>query len=414
MMGASIRCSIRRRVPTLGLASAPEFPARLWRMDSSDGLSVLDLRPDELAQATPLATVHDYWRRWCVDARGWVWIGLRDGGLRVERPGAAPIRGLLTAEQVHSEAVEALRAGPEVLVVAHGAVYRARPGAVPALDRIATLPEAAVLASAADAAGAKLYLALERRDPDGAAVPAIGYVDLAPESGPVGVERALRARWPANRSASTWQEYDLPGLATIGQISQLAVGADAGGPQLWMGGTEGLIAADLAAAPLVAAPPVPYLDYSDVAPVSPGIGAPAWRLPYADNQIKYHFGVPVFSAAGRIYYETRLRGRARDWSAPSPIPVAQFSYLRGGPLHARGADAQRCRPGERAAEPGLYRPAALVPHVVGLRFGSRRGGRDRFRMVAFSAEQDRSGQPRTLPARARPHRRTGAGQFGQR
>jgi len=298
-------------VPGLGLAAAPEFPGQLWAIDSADHLVKFDLRTGPPPHSRPIGTIRDYWQTWCIDPQGRAWLGLRDGGVIVQADDGPAVRNLLTSEQIHDEPVVVLRAGGKVLAIADGGIYQSAEGSVPALEQIGTLPPASVLAAAADEAGDKIYVALERRDPEEGSVPAIGCFDRHPGSGPA------------------WQEFALPGLKAVGQIGHLALGRGAEGPQLWIGGTAGVEAINIGHAALLAAPPQPYLDFADAAPRA-GAGKQArWELPYADNEIQFQFGVPVLGAFRSVFYQTRLRD-ARQWSEPKLSPVAQFSYLREG------------------------------------------------------------------------------------
>jgi signal transduction histidine kinase/CheY-like chemotaxis protein/HPt (histidine-containing phosphotransfer) domain-containing protein len=172
----------------------------------------------------------------------------------------------------------------------------------------------------------------ELRDEKGSSsfVPATGlegFVGICPASAAPGVSPApywivrrrdlpvasvVRVSAPSAEGGTwRWDPVDVPGLERVGSVTA----ASFLGRTLWICGTQGLLAFEMPANP-EDAPPPPSVLMADRPPDSP----PG----------RFSFASPAAVAGAAVFYQTRLAGAERGWTAPAPKTEREFPALSPG------------------------------------------------------------------------------------
>jgi signal transduction histidine kinase/DNA-binding response OmpR family regulator len=303
--------------PTLmdvfSFAVAPEYPERFW---ASDGYNVTEFSgwPAGPVRSRVLAVLPNGAASIAVGPDGSIWAGTETQPVVRLLPTAsgpyqlAPLRARLGVPDGPGGSLVA-RVGPNIVVFAGGSAYALEPGAA-VFQRVPAFPDARAKTCAVSEKDGAVYVAFVRETADGVGQDGIGVIRLPPGSTP------------------SWEELDLPALASVGRVQSLALTASKGPSALWVGGTDALLRVPTADLVPSEPPPSPLLDPFP-APLRPHASRPP-ELPYPANLLRLHFFTTDFRHRNGLTYQTRLLGRNDEWSPPSGETTVEFSYLNEG------------------------------------------------------------------------------------
>ena len=170
------------------------------------------------------------------------------------------------------------------------------------------------------------------RAPD---APAVGYW-LSERTGVTDSPPLDLLRVQPSGDGLTVESLRLAGLDTLGEPTCISVTPSPDGPVLWIGGTGGLLRADLARLRVAGSPR--RLQMRQIRTEGKRSALldlhPATRpvLPSDTERIEFGFSAaqPMEAAPQAVYYQTRLAGIEDDWSAPGRKNTREFTGLAPG------------------------------------------------------------------------------------
>ena len=283
----------------------------------SEGSSLVELLPAATETGFTIrrfGNVPDFGGSLVETATGDIWIGTVSQGVFIVDPS-----GDETKELVNSTTRQPFR-GPAVVVglqddvvafTTDGAVLAS--GAGSSAGPLSPLPGRLPLAAASMAKRKEVVLAFKRTGLPAASPGNQGLGRLAFDA--------------AGRTS--WQELDVPALASIGLIQVVRILEEDGRPILWVGGTEGLLRLDYDAIPVITGPPAPLirLDTAGSSAARAGVG-PEFAFDSHHVVLRVFTGYPTRDREWQL--QTRLAQGSTPWSPMTDRRGYSFTNLSEG------------------------------------------------------------------------------------
>lgn len=224
-----------------------------------------------------------------------------------------------------------LSRGDEIVYIAQRRLFILRDGRPPREVPI-KLPERSWGVISDD--GGRIYLSFPRpQAPDGYAI-GIGRIDLSPDG-----------------SEARWHDLNIPSLATVGQVTCLAVSEEKGTDTLWIGGSSGLMQARTAEVSEWAAPLPPRIALLNSPSDSVRSAHFSWR-----EKIQLNLNSTEIATRAALRFQVQLGGG--EWSEPSERTLHEFSNITDGTYTFA---ARAINPAGQTSEPSYFTFVVLPP-----------------------------------------------------
>lgn len=304
----------------------------------SEGSSVLHLKPSPTEtgfETKRFGSIPDFGTSLAETANGTVSVGTYSQGVFLLDPvkdETKPLIDSATGQPLKGAALVA-RYREDLLVFAAGQIMRSSANGSPA-QLLVSIPDRVPVAADIFARRDEAVLAFKRSG--------------TPASSP-GSQGLGRLRIGANGRA-TWQELDVPALASIGLVQVVRFFEEEGRPVLWVGGTEGLLRLDYDAIRGVTPPPTPLirLDTTQSQAVRPGRGT---EFSFNEHRVAFRVFTGDPARAGEWQVQTRLGQNGAEWSPPIDRRAYDFTNLSEGTYRF---EARTVNAAGQAGEPAVF------------------------------------------------------------
>ncbi|MDQ5978288.1 MAG: hypothetical protein QG602_1262 [Verrucomicrobiota bacterium] len=275
-------------------------------------------------------------------SQGSVWVGTASQGVFVADPARDETRALNDPATQHPFKGPAVvvRLQDDIIAFTTDNVVLAPAGALPARPLL-PLPGRVPLVAAAQTGGSEVVLAFKRTG--------------LPASNPGNQGLGRLSLGPDGRA--TWQELDVPALASIGLVQVVRFFEEEGRPILWVGGTEGLLRFDYDAIPVIATPPAPVLRLDTTGSSASRAGA-GTEFAFDGHRValRVFTGQPTRDREWQV--QTRLAQGATAWSPLTDRRAYSFTSLSEGIYRF---EARVVNAAGQASEPAAFTFRILPP-----------------------------------------------------
>jgi len=333
----------RRVIPVYGVLAKGSYRISPLRHSPgsfliSEGDTLVRLRPADTDTGFAIqrfGKIPDFGTSLAQEADGLIWVGTSSQGAFIVNPTAnetIPFKGPDSGQPFKSPAVVTRHDDTVFVFVAEQAWQGGRRGS-PARS-LAALPGVIPLTADTPDGRSEVVLAFKRN----------GRSSTSPDSQGLG-----RLRLRADGRA-TWQELDVPALASIGLVQVVRFLEEEGRPVLWVGGTEGLLRLDYDAVRGVMLPPAPLirLDTAQSNAVSTGGDT---EFAFDDHQVILRVFTGHPERAREWQVQTRLGQNGAEWSPPTDRRAYDFTNLSEGTYRF---EARTVNAAGQAGEPAVF------------------------------------------------------------